>query len=72
MTGNKRFTNVTWSDTDDAPELTGEFVKQADEYEGSKLNPWMPQGGCEAEPEIPSPSAVQRERTFTPAEPNSG
>lgn len=29
MTGNERSTNVAWSDADDAPELTVEFVKQA-------------------------------------------
>ncbi len=63
MTAIKRSTDATWSDPDDAPELTVEFVKQADDYEPSKLKPGVPQGGCVAEPEIPPTSAVQRKPT---------
>ena len=37
MTAKKRSTPITWSDPDDAPELTDEFFKSADLYEGSKL-----------------------------------
>ncbi len=39
MTAKKRSTTATWSDSDDAPELTEEFFQQADQYEGSKLKP---------------------------------
>ena len=37
MNGNKRNTVAEWIDPDDAPELTDEFFKQADEYRGEKL-----------------------------------
>ncbi|MEY3502023.1 MAG: hypothetical protein RL763_91 [Pseudomonadota bacterium] len=37
MTAKKRSTPDTWSDPDDAPELTAEFFKSADLYEGDKL-----------------------------------
>ena len=37
MTAKKRSTPVTWNDPDDAPELTAEFFKAADLYEGAKL-----------------------------------
>lgn len=39
MTAKKRSTTVTWSDPDDAPELTEAFFKHADEYDGSTLKP---------------------------------
>ncbi len=39
MTAKKRSTPATWSDPDDAPELTEEFFKHADQYEGGKLKP---------------------------------
>ena len=38
MTAKKHSTPATWSDADDAPELTAEFFKSADLYEGTKLN----------------------------------
>jgi uncharacterized protein (DUF4415 family) len=37
MTAKKRSTPDTWNDPDDAPELTAEFFKTADLYEGDKL-----------------------------------
>ncbi len=37
MTAKKRSSPATWSDPDDAPELTETFFRQADQYEGSKL-----------------------------------
>jgi uncharacterized protein (DUF4415 family) len=37
MTAKKRSTPATWTDPDDAPELTAEFFKAADLYEGAKL-----------------------------------
>lgn len=37
MTAKKRSIPAIWSDPDDAPELTSEFFKSADLYEGSKL-----------------------------------
>ena len=37
MTAKKPSTPITWSDPDDAPELTDEFFKSADLYEGGKL-----------------------------------
>ena len=39
MTTKKRSTTVTRFDPDDAPTLTEEFFKQADQYEGGKLKP---------------------------------
>jgi uncharacterized protein (DUF4415 family) len=39
MTAKKRSTPAIWNDHDDAPELTAEFFKSADLYEGSKLKP---------------------------------
>lgn len=39
MTAKKRSTTTTWSDPDDAPALTEAFFKQADQYEGSRLEP---------------------------------
>lgn len=37
MTAKKRSTPTTWKDPDDAPELTEDFFKNADLYEGNKL-----------------------------------
>jgi uncharacterized protein (DUF4415 family) len=37
MTAKKHSTPATWNDPDDAPELTAEFFKSADLYEGVKL-----------------------------------
>jgi uncharacterized protein (DUF4415 family) len=37
MTVKKRSTPTTWKDPDDAPELTEDFFKDADLYEGVKL-----------------------------------
>jgi hypothetical protein len=37
MTAKKRSTPATWTDPDDAPELTAAFFESADLYEGSKL-----------------------------------
>jgi len=37
MTAKKRSTPATWNDPDDAPELTAEFFKAADLYEGTQL-----------------------------------
>jgi uncharacterized protein (DUF4415 family) len=37
MTAKKRSTADTWNDPDDAPELTTEFFKSADLYDGKKL-----------------------------------
>ena len=37
MTAKKRSTPATWKDPDDAPELTEDFFKNADLYEGTKL-----------------------------------
>jgi hypothetical protein len=37
MTAKKRSTPATWKDPDDAPELTEDFFKNADVYEGTKL-----------------------------------
>ena len=37
MTVKKRSTPATWKDPDDAPELTEDFLKNADLYEGTKL-----------------------------------
>ena len=37
MSGNKRDTQSTWVDPDDAPELTDEWFQQADLYRGEKL-----------------------------------
>ena len=37
MTAKKRSTPATWTDPDDAPELTAEFSRAADLYEGAKL-----------------------------------
>ena len=37
MTAKKRSTPAVWNDPDDAPELTSEFFKTADLYEGTKL-----------------------------------
>jgi hypothetical protein len=39
MTAKKRSTTATWTDPDDAPPLTEEFFKQADQYEGDTLKP---------------------------------
>ena len=36
MTAKKRSTPAIWNDPDDAPELTAEFFKSADLYEGNK------------------------------------
>ena len=37
MTKKKRSTKAIWRDPDDAPELTAEFFKSADLFEGAKL-----------------------------------
>jgi len=37
MTVKKRSMPATWKDPDDAPELTEDFFKSADLYEGTKL-----------------------------------
>lgn len=37
MTAKKPSTNATWTDPDDAPELTEAFFKHADQYDGTKL-----------------------------------
>ncbi|HEU0231490.1 MAG TPA: BrnA antitoxin family protein [Burkholderiaceae bacterium] len=37
MNGNKHATPTAWADPDDAPELTDEFFKHADEYHGNRL-----------------------------------
>lgn len=37
MTENKRDMPSTWSDPDDAPELSGEFFERADLYNADKL-----------------------------------
>jgi uncharacterized protein (DUF4415 family) len=37
MNAKKRSTPAIWNDPDDAPELTTEFFKSADLYEGKKL-----------------------------------
>lgn len=51
MTAKKPSTTVSWSDPDDAPELTEEFFKQADEYEGGKLKPrGRPRSATKKEP----------------------
>jgi uncharacterized protein (DUF4415 family) len=37
MSAKKPSTSSTWNDPDDAPELTEEFFKNADQYVGKKL-----------------------------------
>lgn len=37
MPANKRATRKSWTDPDDAPELTDRFFAAADEYRGRKL-----------------------------------
>ncbi len=37
MNENKHATETNWIDPDDAPELTDEFFRQADEFHGSTL-----------------------------------
>ena len=37
MNASKRGTHTTWTDPDDAPELTDEFFERADEYVGDRL-----------------------------------
>jgi len=37
MSAKKLSTSTTWVDLDDAPELTEEFLKKADQYVGKKL-----------------------------------
>jgi uncharacterized protein (DUF4415 family) len=37
MSANRRGTKSTWSDPDDAPELTEEWFQRADLYHGEKL-----------------------------------
>jgi uncharacterized protein (DUF4415 family) len=39
MSAKKTFTPATWTDPEDAPELTAAFFKQADRYEGTTLKP---------------------------------
>lgn len=39
MTAKKPSTPSTWTDPDDAPELTQAFFKQADQYDGATLKP---------------------------------
>ena len=37
MNANKHASGTSWSDPDDAPELTDEFFKRADEFIGNRL-----------------------------------
>ena len=37
MTGKRRASKATWTDPDDAPELTDDWFAKADLYEGAKL-----------------------------------
>jgi len=37
MTGKKRVSKATWTDPDEAPELTADWFAKADLYEGDKL-----------------------------------
>ena len=37
MTGKRRASKATWTDPDDAPELTDDWFARADLYEGAKL-----------------------------------
>ena len=37
MSAKKPITKATWTDPDDAPELTEAFFKNADQYDGTKL-----------------------------------
>ena len=39
MSAKKTSTTATWTDPEDAPELTAAFFKQADRYEGTSLKP---------------------------------
>lgn len=39
MTAKKPSTPSTWTDPDDAPELTQAFFKHADQYDGATLKP---------------------------------
>ena len=39
MNAKKTSTTATWTDPEDAPELTAAFFKQADRYEGTTLKP---------------------------------
>ena len=39
MSTKKTSTPATWTDPEDAPELTAAFFKQADRYEGTTLKP---------------------------------
>ena len=39
MSAKKTSTTATWTDPEDAPELTATFFKQADRYEGTTLKP---------------------------------
>ncbi|RKJ96630.1 BrnA antitoxin family protein [Alicycliphilus denitrificans] len=39
MTAKKPSTPTTWTDPDDAPELTEAFFQTADQYEGTTLKP---------------------------------
>jgi uncharacterized protein (DUF4415 family) len=39
MSAKKTSTTATWTDPEDAPELTAAFFKQADRYEGTTLKP---------------------------------
>lgn len=39
MTAKKPSTPATWTDPDDAPELTEAFFRAADQYEGATLKP---------------------------------
>lgn len=39
MTAKRPSTPATWTDPDDAPELTGAFFQAADQYEGATLKP---------------------------------
>lgn len=46
MNANKPATPTTWTDPDDAPEVTDAFFEQADEYVGAKLvRRGRPKGG---------------------------
>jgi uncharacterized protein (DUF4415 family) len=39
MNAKKPSTSTTWTDPDDAPELTEAFFKSADRYDGAQLKP---------------------------------
>jgi hypothetical protein len=52
MTGKKRASKATWTDPDEAPELTDDWFAKADPYSGGKpCAPWRPpEGGGQHSP----------------------